>query len=71
VARASSTPHSVEATESGLITNTNAFAASIPVPSSRRHGAPGGMSALSTQMCRPRVSRDSLCRYSNGWSRRE
>ena len=71
VARRSSSAHSGEATESGLMTNTKLFAASMPVPSSRRQGAPGGMSSLSIQMLRPRASSASLSRNTNAWSRRE
>jgi hypothetical protein len=53
------------------MTNTNASAASMPVPSSRRHGAPGGMSSASIQMFRPRRSSASFSRMTKGWSRRE
>jgi hypothetical protein len=55
-ARSSSFRHSGETTESGLITKMNESAASIPDPSSRRHGAAGGMSSASIQTFRPSLS---------------
>ena len=46
------------------------FAASIAVPSSVRHGAPGGMVSASTQIVRPRERAASTNAMTFAWSRR-
>ena len=54
IARRYSIWHSADADQSGLTQQTTALAASIAVPSSARHGAPGGIASVSTHIVRPR-----------------